>query len=61
MTELERTLEKLDSVKKVEINYITNVLMLQYDPNLILKASLYEIIDSQCKFLRVNCISILDI
>lgn len=61
MIELERTLEKLDGVKKVEINYIVHTLMLQYEPYLISKTSLYEIMNSQCKFLRVDCISILEI
>ena len=61
MIELERTLEKLDGVKKVEINYVVHTLMVQYEPNLISKTSLYEIMNSQCKFLRVDCISILEI
>ena len=61
MMELERTLEKLDGVKKVEINYIVNTLMLQYEPNLMSKTRLYEIMNSKCKFLRVDCISILEI
>ena len=61
MMELDRILEKLDGVEKVEINSITNILMFQYDPNLISKTMLYEIMNFQCKFLSVNRISMLEI
>ncbi|MGD9673473.1 MAG: heavy-metal-associated domain-containing protein [Candidatus Nitrosocosmicus sp.] len=52
--ELEEVLEKLDGIKKVEINYITNIVILQYDPRLISRINLANILDLQCKFIKVK-------
>lgn len=53
-TEFEGILDGLNGIKKVEINYITNIVMLQYDPSLISKINLTEILESQCRILKVK-------
>ncbi|MGE0390999.1 MAG: heavy-metal-associated domain-containing protein [Candidatus Nitrosocosmicus sp.] len=53
-TELEGVLDRLIGIKKVEINYITNILTLQYDPNIISNTNLVKILESQCKFIKIK-------
>ena len=52
---LEKTVSKSKGIIKVEINYITNKITVQYDPNLISKIDIYKkLTNSKCKFLTVE-------
>ncbi|VFJ14768.1 protein of unknown function [Candidatus Nitrosocosmicus franklandus] len=53
-TELDGTLDSLNGVKKIELNYITNIMMLQYDASLVSKNNLVKILESQCNILKVK-------
>ena len=51
---MEEILDGLNGVRKVEINYITNIVMLQYDPRSISKINLVKILESQCNSIKVK-------
>ncbi len=61
MIELEGILDGSNGIKKVEINYITNIVMLKYNPRLISKINIIEILESQCKFIKLENTSMIEV
>ncbi len=53
--DFESTLAESTGIIRVEINYITNIMMVQYDPDLITNIDLCKIMRNlKCKFLTVE-------
>ena len=51
---IEEKINNIEGIRKIEINYITNIMMVEFDVNLITKQEIPQILSPGCRFFKLG-------